>query len=232
MSLNSNNKSNCVDCKLKHKIFNYLTDEELQLINKNRIEVVYNEGEMIFKQGTAITHIASITKGLAKVYVEGYSKKNLIIQYSGPGDFFGGPGAFIDNKHHFSAIAVEETTACLIGVDLFKSLMHKNIDFAFGYIEDISLKGILNFKRFISLTQKQMHGRVAEALLHYMDIVYSEKLKGFPLNRKDLAEMTALSKDSAGRILNSLAEAKIIEIADNNIKILNRKQLEKISQNG
>ena len=110
--------------------------------------------------------------------------------------------------------------------------MHKNIDFAFGYIEDISDKGIKNFERFISLTQKQMHGRVAEALLYYDDIVYKGHPNGFPLNRKDLAEITALSKDSAGRILNSLHDSKVIKISENTVSILNRKDLEKISQKG
>jgi CRP/FNR family transcriptional regulator, polysaccharide utilization system transcription regulator len=227
-----NENRSCVDCLVKNKIYKNLKKEELELINRNKLEVNYNEGEIIFKQGTPITHVASITKGLAKLYIEGFSKKNLILQYCGVGDFFGGPGAFIDNIHHFSAVAVEDTTTCLINVDLFKNLMHKNIEFAFGYIEDISDKGIKNFERFISLTQKQMHGRVAEALLYYEDIVYKDHKNGFPLNRKDLAEITALSKDSAGRILNSLHDSKVIKISENSVNILKRKDLEKISQKG
>ncbi|MFA6923267.1 MAG: Crp/Fnr family transcriptional regulator [Bacteroidales bacterium] len=225
-------KNTCVDCKFKHEIFNRLTEEELLLVNENRLEVIYNEGETIFKQGTPITHIVSITKGLAKIYIEGFGKKNLLLQYVRSNEFLGGPGAFTDKIHHYSVAAMEETTACLISVEIFKNLMHKNIEFAFGYIEDISKKGIYNFNRFISLTQKQMHGRIAEALLYYKDIVYPNHSSGFPLYRGDIAELTALSKDSVSRILNSLHESKVIEFADNTVKILNQKQLETISQKG
>jgi len=225
-------KTSCIDCPRKNSLFKHLTEEELLLVDKNKTEVTYNDGEIIFKQGTPITHIVSITKGLAKVYIEGYDKKNLIIQYVRSNEFLGGPGAFVDNMHHYSVTAMEETCACLIDVNVFKSLMLKNVFFAFGYIEDISRKGIYNFDRFISLTQKQMHGRVAEALLYFADIVYSEMHDGFPFNRKDIAEITALSKDSAGRILNSLQESNIIKVSESSIKILNRKQLESISQKG
>ena len=226
------NKKSCFDCKLKHSIFNHLKEEELTLINNSKLQITYNEGEILFKQGAPITHIVSITKGLVKIYIEGLNKKNLILQYIRPGDFLGGPGAFVDNIHHYTIAAVEETSACLIDINVFKTLMQKNVNFAFDYIEDISKKGIYNFSKFISLTQKQMHGRVAEALLYFDNIVYPDNKKGFPLNRKDFAELTALSKDSVSRILNSFEEAKTIEISDNVIKILDKGNLEKISIKG
>ena len=227
-----NKRISCLDCKFRHPIFSHLKKEELLIIDKNRLEVKYNEGEIIFKQGTPITHIVSITSGLVKIYIEGLNKRNLILQYVRTGEFLGGPGAFIDNLHHYTVTAVEETSACLIDVNIFKNLMIKNSAFALGYIEDISKKGIYNFEKFISLSQKQMHGRVAEALLYYNDVVYAGNKSGFPLFRRDVAELTALSKDSAGRILNSLHDSKIIEISESTVKILNRKKLEDISLKG
>ncbi len=222
----------CQNCTCKHPIFNCLTEAELDKISANHLEVVYNAGETIFKQGTPITHIVSITKGLAKVYLEGFEKKNLLLQYVTPGEFLGGPGAFVDKIHHYSLAAINEVRACLIDVDLFKNMMMHNNKFAFGYIEDISKKAIFNFDRFISLTQKQMHGRVADALLYFEDIINQSKHHSFVLNKKDLADLTALSKDSTGRILNSFCESHIIQIVDNTIKILNRERLEQISKMG
>jgi len=226
------NKITCIDCGKKNILFKHLTEDELLLIDRNRTEVAYNKGEIIFKQGAPITHIISITRGLVKVYLEGLSKKNLILQYIPTSEFIGGPGAFVDNMHHFSVSAAEETCACLIDVNVFKSLMLKNVHFAYAYIEDISQKGLFNFERFISLTQKQMHGRIAEALLYFADVVFPDQPYGFPLYRKDIAELTALSKDSAGRIISSLQDSNIISISENTIKILDRKQLENISHKG
>lgn len=226
------NLQKCGDCTCRHFSFSTLSKEELNTLNESRLEVVYNEGETIFKQGTSLTHIMSITRGLVKVYIEGVAKKNLILQYVGEGEFLGGPGAFVDRIHHFSVVAVEETHACLIAVDVFKKLIEQNSKFAMKYLEDVSRKGIYNFDRFISLTQKQMHGRVADALLYFENIVYPNNKEGFLLNRKDLAELTALSKDSAGRILNSFEESEIIKVVENKIVILNKAQLEQISIKG
>jgi len=222
----------CLDCSLKHNLFCRLEKDELQLINDSKIEITFNEGEIMFKQGSFVTHILSVTSGLAKVYIEGISKRNLILQYIKPGDFIGGPGAFVDKINHFSVVAVEDTTACLIPIEIFKKVLESNQKFALGYIEDISLKGIYNFDRFISLTQKQMYGRVADALLYLYKTIYLSSKTGFPLNRKDLADYTALSKDSAGRILNSFEESGFIKITDNRITILNLEQLEDISSKG
>jgi CRP/FNR family transcriptional regulator, polysaccharide utilization system transcription regulator len=223
---------NCLNCIYKHPLFTRLSNEELQMINDAKLEVTFNEGENMLKQGSFVTHIISVTSGLAKVYIEGISKRNLILQYVKPGDFIGGPGAFVDKINHFSVVAVEDTNACLIPIDVFKQIIQTNHTFALGYIEDISLKGIFNFDRFISLTQKQMYGRVADALLYQYKNIYSSRTNGFPLNRKDLADFTALSKDSAGRILNSFEESGFIKISDNKIIILNLEQLEDISSKG
>ena len=223
---------NCINCVFKHQLFTYLSPEELNTINNAKLEVTFNEGEIMFKQSSFVTHIISLTSGLAKVYIEGISKKNLILQYIRPGDFIGGPGAFVDKIHHYSVVAVEDTNACLIPIEVFKKIIETNHTFALGYIEDISRKGIYNFDRFISLTQKQMYGRVADALLYLQKNVYPENRNGFPANRKDLADFTALSKDSAGRILNSFEESGFIELIDNKIIILNIEQLEDISSKG
>jgi CRP/FNR family transcriptional regulator, polysaccharide utilization system transcription regulator len=229
MALTTKNKS-CIECGIKNSLFKHLTADELLLVDKSKASVTYNKGEIIFKQGTPMSHIVSITKGLVKVYIEGIGKKNLILQYVRSDEFIGGPGAFVDNIHHYSVTAIEDTCCCLIDINVFRNLMLKNKYFAYAYIEDISKKGIYNFDRFISLTQKQMHGRIAEAILYFADFVYPNNHESFPFNRKDIAEITALSKDSAGRILNSLHESKTILVNENTIKILNRKHLEQICE--
>jgi CRP/FNR family transcriptional regulator, polysaccharide utilization system transcription regulator len=220
------------DKKPSHKIFTYLTDKESALINKTMPEVVYNEGEIIFKQGSPVTHLASIIKGLAKVYVEGLEKRNLILRYACSRDFIGSSGIFTDNLHHFTAVAVKDTTAKLINTELFKNLMQENNRFALGYIEYISEREIMYCQKLISLTQKQMHGRVAEALLYYSDKVYFSKKDAFLISRKDMADITALNKDTIGRILNDLQNSKIIKMETNSVKILNRNKLENISNKG
>ncbi len=44
-------------------IFCHLSDDQLEYINKDRFEVHFRKGEVIFKQGGPLTHIACLTTG-------------------------------------------------------------------------------------------------------------------------------------------------------------------------
>jgi CRP-like cAMP-binding protein len=58
----------CASCNLKMNIFCHLDEGQIEFINKDRYEVHFHKGEVIFKQGGPLTHIACITNGLAKIY--------------------------------------------------------------------------------------------------------------------------------------------------------------------
>ena len=59
--------------------FNLLSEDEFQMIEKNKIELVFKKGETIRKQGAYLSHVIIINEGLAKLVLEGKNKKNLII---------------------------------------------------------------------------------------------------------------------------------------------------------
>lgn len=225
-------KINKSPCKLGAPIFSLLTDKEVKLVNESVNNVVFNAGEIIFKQGSPITHIINLNQGLAKVYIEGYNKKNLLLQYIQPNDFLGGPGAFVDSKHHFSLLAAEECDIYFLGMDIFRQLLNQNLEFANGYIKDISIKGIYNFRRFISLTQKQMHGRVADALLYYALQVKHSPDEEIHFSKQNIADYSGITKDSASRILKEFHEGEIIRLSGQRISILNISLLEQISEFG
>ena len=50
--------------------FEKLTDEEMLLLEENKLEVTYKKGEIICKQGAFASHIIYMCHGFAKVYIE------------------------------------------------------------------------------------------------------------------------------------------------------------------
>src|SRR5690554_1282825 len=107
---------NCQTCNARSPLFNLLTQEELKIANANRFEVVFNAGENIVKQGTSASHMIIITSGMAKMYLEGYDRKNLLLELIIPWKLFGGPGLFTDYRYHYSVTALTETSACFISI--------------------------------------------------------------------------------------------------------------------
>jgi CRP/FNR family transcriptional regulator len=223
--------NNCVDCNCKNSIFNTLSTPELELINNNRYEVSFRAGEMMFKQGTPSPHFLCLTTGLAKLYIEGFGK-NLILSLVKPVEYILGPGIYVDNRHHYSASAVEDSTACLVDVNTFKQTMRSNPDFADEFIRRISLMTIFNFEQFISLTQKQMNGRIADALFYLSDQIYGKNPFKMTISRQDLADLSGMSKESAIRILKEFKDEGILSVTGNILHILNPQQLKKISATG
>ena len=221
----------CKDCNCKSTIFRQLGDTELELMNSNRYEVSFKAGEIMFKQGTPSPHFLCITTGLAKIYIEGYGK-NLILGLVKPVEYIFGPGIYVDSRHHFSAAAVEDSTACLVDVNAYKQIIRGNPDFAEEFIKRVSLQAIFNFDQFISLTQKQMNGRIADALFYLSEKIYCSNPFKMTISRQDLADLSGMSKESAIRILKEFKEEGILSVTGNSFHIVNLTQLRKISETG
>ena len=222
----------CNDCNKKSALFSLLDEDQLAAINQDRFETSYHKGEMVFKQGSASSHILMLTSGLAKIYLEGNNGRNLILKLIKPTQMFGGPGIFLDGRNYYSAAALEECTVCFIPQDKFRQAIRTNPDFAEKFIEHINRMAIFNFGRFSDLTQKQMPGRVADALLYLSKEIYETPKFRLTLSRQDLAEMTNLSKESVIRILKDFKDEGTIISTNDRIEIPNIKVLEKISMFG
>jgi CRP/FNR family transcriptional regulator, polysaccharide utilization system transcription regulator len=223
--------NNCKDCNCKTTLFKQLSDPELDLMNCNRYEVSFKAGEIMFKQGTPSPHFLCLTTGLVKIYIEGYGK-NLILGLVKPMEYIFGPGIYVDSRHHYSAAAVEDCTACLVDVNAYKQIVRENPDFAEEFIKRVSLQSIFNFDQFISLTQKQMPGRIADALFYLSDKIYCSNPFKMTISRQDLADLSGMSKESAIRILKEFKEEGILNVEGNMFHLINPKQLRQISETG
>jgi len=84
----------------------------------------------------------------------------------------------------------------------------------------------------ISLTQKQMHGRMADGLLYLSKDFFESDTFKLHLSRQEIADLTAMSKDSAIRILKDFERDGLISLKGNELSILNTDQLMNISLKG
>lgn len=226
------NSKHCGNCLTELPIFNALINEQFELINQVRCKVKFRPGEVIFKQGTAMTHIMILNDGLVKIYIEGIDNRNLILSFARPHTIIGGPGFFTDFKNHVTTMAIEETSACFIDVQTLIELIKQNKDFAVELLKWVNTHTLTNYIKLIELTQKGMHGRIAGALLYLQNEVFKSQNGEISIKRQDLAELTAMSKESAIRILKELKDDNIITVDGNIIKLKDFDMLMQINQKG
>lgn len=222
----------CNQCKKRIDIFKVLREDDLKLIEENRYEVIYNAGEIIFKQGTSFTHIICILEGLVKVYRESGNRKNFILSLTGPGEMIGSPGLYTDNMHHFSVAAVEDTQACYVDRQVIEEVIRSNTLFAIEMLRRSNNRDINHFRKFEFLTQKQMPGRVAEVILYLYRSIYKTNPVRLTVTRQDMADMASITKEGTIRVLKDFKEANLISLSGNELKILNEKALLSICDNG
>ncbi len=221
----------CVDCDLKSPLFNLLSHKELQYLNSDRYEVEFSAGDSIFKQGSAVNNILSLTSGKVKLYLEGIAQQSLIFKISRQWDLLGGPGLFIDNRHHCSARAIEDARICFINHTKFREILCQNKEFSNLFWKQMNQDIVHLSNRFLSNSQKHMHGRMADSLI-YLSEVFHDSDNGILIGKKDIAELSGMTRDSAVRVLKRFSTDKILEVENNFVKIINYSKLEELSRVG
>lgn len=213
-------------------LFKVLTREEIDKMNESRFEVQFNAGEIIFKQGTSLTHIVCVTEGLVKIYIEGNNRKNLLLGLVRGGEMIAGPGMWTDSRHHFSVAAVEETITCFVELPVFLEIVNANQSLARELLKRACERDIRHFEKMIDLTQKQMHGKVADLLLYLNKKIYPTKPMYLTVSRQDMADLISITKESLIRVLKEFKDAGFISLQGNELRIINEKALQNIAENG
>jgi CRP/FNR family transcriptional regulator len=79
------------------------------------------------------------------------------------------------------------------------------------------------------LTHKNMHGRVAEAIIYLSKVIYNSPSFTTLLTRQDLADIASLAKESFIRILREFKLKGLVSVEGNSFEIKDMEALEKIS---
>jgi CRP-like cAMP-binding protein len=230
-----NEDKNCLECDKCNKrspLFASLTDTEFHLLNEDRYSVWFHEGEVILKQGTKADFLASVIEGFAKMYIEGYHGRNLILDFVKPFKLMGGPGAQFNGKHRYNVVAIQETLVCFIDLGNFRKVLASNSTFSEQFLTYCSGNYLSALNRLVDISQKQMHGRVADALIYLSKEIYNSPTISEEISRQDIAEYTSMSKDSAIRVLKEFERDQIISLQGHKIEVLDSDRLLKISDKG
>jgi len=206
-----------------------LKEEEIKQLLRVKIE--FKKGETIFKQGGIASYIILLSSGLSKNYVEGNFDKGFNFKIIKPISFVGLSSAYGKNIYAFSGSALTKCEAYLIDIQIFRSIMSRNHSFANRILNWYCNTTQSHLTRMSSIANKQALGRLAETLLYLSDDIFNGKIITTNVSRKDIAELAAMSTESAVRFLSDLKKDKIIDITSNSIEIKKRDVVRLISNN-
>lgn len=226
-------KADCFNCDLKLNLFCYMNENQLSTVNKNRQEVHFKAGETIFKNGSPLTHLVCVTKGLVKVYIEDpNSDKRILIRLIKPVELILGPGFLTDGRHHITAVAMEDTSACFVEIADHKMVMESNPEYSIAIVQKLNEDILGYYDKFSTLAHKHTHGKLAETLLYLSEDIYCSNAFETKLSRQDMAELSGMTKETTIRVIKEFAEEGMITCNHHHFEILDKEKLSKISKSG
>ncbi len=212
--------------------FQELGFEDLQIINKNKKQLTFFKDETIFKQGAFAPHVLFVNQGLVRVYVQTDRNKQINIRLAKRGDLMAFSSIFKRNTYLYSAVALKDSSICMVDKEALKKLLLKNSEFAMK----INSKNCYNETRYIEIIQnisyKQMRGKLASALLYLSSEEFVNENVYEYLTRQNIADFASVSVESAVKFIKEFEKEKIIALNGKNIIIRDAKKLEAINMLG
>ncbi|MBU1370101.1 MAG: Crp/Fnr family transcriptional regulator [Bacteroidetes bacterium] len=224
-------KQDCAHCELKCDIYSTLLHTDQASEYNAPVHAQLKKHDVICKQGTEVSHALFLTKGSAKLYIEGLNNRNIILYILKPPAYIGLLSFFESPRYSYSVSALEASEICLIELDLVKKLYIENHDLLLCLNKAFGKSVAMIMQKIISLNQKQIRGRIAENLLYLADIHQSTTFH-VQLTRKEIGEMAAISEENTVRLLTEFSRENIIATNGRTIEILDMSLLKKISEVG
>ncbi len=216
-------------------IWSILTPEEKRIVADNFVVHTFRKNQIVYAEHDSPQYLWCLIKGKVKLFKDGIGGRQQILRLYRPIQYFGYRAFFANEQYVSSAAAFEPSTLGAIPLEVVKSLINNNIKLAWFFIRELSHNLGGSDSRIVSLTQKHIRGRLAEALTVLIDNYGFEEdgetLKIY-MAREDIANLSNMTTSNAIRTLSSFVQERIITVDGRRIKIIDEKALRNISKFG
>lgn len=190
----------------------------------------YSKGDFIYFMNQDATHVYLVVSGRVKVGTYSEDGKEIIKAILQPGEVFGEMAVLGVRKRRDFAIAIDDgVSLCAMSLNNMKQLLLDDEDFSLKLTRTIGMKLEKMERRLESLVFKDARTRIIEFVCDIADHkgVFEGnvvQVNDF-LTHKDIASLTATSRQTVTSVLNDLREAGLIEFDRKRLRIPNLEKL-------
>ena len=223
----------CSTCRVfKKSYFLTLENGELENLKYEKSSSYYKTGQLVFHEDSRAVGVYCLNSGKVKLFKVGNDGKEQIVRFVTPGELFGYSSIIGSRTYLLTAEAIENSIICFINGNTFSDLTDKYPEITKTLIT--TLGNMLNETedRMISIAQKPVRERLAEALLTLCHKFHPEGCKDdnvLNLSREDLANIVGSATETIIRLLSELREEKIISIEGRRIILKDVRKLKRIA---
>ena len=214
----------CFMCRLSLK-------DWLPAIAAHKRNISVKKGHSIFQEGAPVKGIYFLYSGNVKVHKKWDNEKDLIIRFAKAGEILGHTGLGDDLNYLVSATALEPVLACYIDMEFFESTLHVNNNLTYKLMRFMANELQESEKRVRNLVHMPVKGRIAQALINLRNQFgeSSNGAIGIELTRQDLSSYAGASYETLFKVMNEFTDEKLVETTGKSIRIIDEKQLKKLT---
>lgn len=203
---------------LEHvSLFHNLPPDSLARLEKTSVQRKYPKNTILFMEGDENGQLFVIQSGMVCVYTDDDEGRQLVLNYMGPGEYFG-ELALIDNQpRSASVVTVEDSQLLCISRESFREFMQSHSE-----LYEVLMIELVRKIRQLTDNVKDMalldvYGRVASTLER---LCSSSEVSDMKLTHQDIANMVGASREMVSRVMKELVVGGYIQMNQKHIRIL------------
>lgn len=220
---------NCASCNARaHSVFSVIDPDKVQELNEHKSCTIIKKGQTIFSENGLPMGLFCVNNGKIKLTTTGSDGKEQILRLIKGGDILGYRALISNDRYHCDAVALEDCSVCIVDKNYFMKLAIENPALCSALFKKLSQDLKKAEEHIVSLSQKNVRERVAEALLFFI-ATYGYEADGQTISvqfsREEIADFVGTSTESAIRLLSEFNNDKIVELYGKKIKVTNLPKL-------
>ncbi len=210
------------------KLFSDLDPADLDAVQQIAVSKEFRKGQIMFNEGEPSRGFFLVVTGAVKIYRVGPDGRERVLHVIEAGDSFAEAAMFMEEYPATAQALAAGTVVIQIDKNGFKHLLTHDPHLSFKIIG--SMVGWLRQMRdaLTDITLKEVPARFASYVLsHAAEPGQPIKIN---ISKTTVAQILGTTKETFSRLLHRLAQHRILTYRGNQIRILNRKRLEKIAR--
>ncbi len=208
-------------------LFDGLPAAQLLVLAEATREKCYAKDELVFLKGDYPTGLFVVISGTIKTACQSPGGGEKVINLLGPGQVFGEAALFLDCPYPYLAAVLSPTRLLHVEAGALLDLVGSSPDFSRRMLSQLSQRLHSTIHDIEDYTVRAPLERLIGFLLD--QCAADEQIRpviDFPAPKHVFASRLGMTPESLSRSMHELAEAGLIEVSKNCVKVLDRKRLE------
>lgn len=205
-----------------------MNSDDRAYLSVNKGSSRYKSGQVVFHEGSQPTGLYCIYKGKVKVFKLGADGKEQIVRFSRKGEVIGYRALLSNTSYNATATAIEDCEICHISKSVFINKLQENSSLTHNVIQLLSENLKESEDKLLSVTQKSVKERVAQALLllkNRLGLEEDEATLAVVLTRREIGEIACITTETTIRTMSDFKKEGILEFNKRKIKIIDMDRL-------